>query len=227
MITHKEYLQIRELRQEDNNKKYFLNRGTQTNAFNCKSKYVIIVGTRGSAKTTGLLLHNLKNINNKGHNSIILRRKIKDSQGVGGIVDASKKIFQQFGEYKESIQLMYWSFKSGAKTAFLNYSSTIEEFREAIQGKEFSDIYIDEGTHMQETHFSELNSSLRNTNNIYTQIVISCNPDPDSWLKNLVMPYLDPETECHRKDMNGKELFFIQYGDNSSECYWGESKEEV
>ncbi len=77
----------------------YLNNGSQTNAFQCKSKIVIYCGNRGNGKTHLILSKILPHISLPEYRCVYMRKEIKDANGAGGIVDASKGIFSQFGTY--------------------------------------------------------------------------------------------------------------------------------
>ena len=204
-----------------------LNHGSQTSAYLCRSDIVIYVGNRGSGKSTLILNRGLKNISNRHYRSIYFRKQIKDSQTVGGIADASRRIFSQFGDYKESQQLMRWDFESGAKIVFGNYSAPEKEFAEAVQGIEYYDAFIDEITQISEDRFNAILSNIRNTSGHVGQLFGTCNADADSWITDLISWWWDDETGYHIPERDGVERFFFQYGDNIKEAVWGETREEV
>jgi hypothetical protein len=205
----------------------YLNDGSQTNAFLCKSKIVIYAGNRGNGKTHLILNKILPYINMPEYRCVYMRKEVKDANGAGGIVDASRGVFSQFGQYLESQSNMVWKFQSGARASFMNYSPTLKEFQEAIQGKEYAHIFIDEITHIEEAKFNALFANLRTTYGIKTQIFGTCNADADSWISNLIEWYIDPDTGFHIPERDGKERFFFQYGNTISEAIWGDSREEV
>lgn len=224
IIKHSEYLAAKE-----RGGKYIrqLNSGSQTSAFLCRSDIVIYVGNRGSGKSTLILNRGLKNISNKNYRSIYFRKQIKDSQTVGGIADASRRVFSQFGDYKESQQLMRWDFESGAKIVFGNYSAPEKEFAEAVQGIEYYDAFIDEITQISEDRFNAILSNIRNTSGHVGQLYGTCNADADSWIADLISWWWDDETGYHIPERDGKQRYFFQYGDNIREAIWGDTREEV
>jgi len=204
-----------------------LNDGSQTEAFLCESDIVIYVGNRGVGKTHLMLYKALPNISNPSYRAIYFRRMIKDSQGAGGIADRSKDVFGQFGTYLESVQSQTWKFDSGARVVFGNYSAGEKEFAEAIQGKEFYDAIIDEVTQISEDRFNAIFSNLRNTTGAKTQMLGTCNADPDSWIVHLISWWIDPETGYHIPERRGKERYFYQWGNDITESHWGDTREEV
>lgn len=222
ILSNAEYIAIRD-------RKNFasLNDGSQTAAYTCKSKIVIYVGNRGCGKTRLILCRALPKISNGRYRAAYLRKEIKDSQGAGGIADQSKEVFSQFGNYLESVQSMVWKFNSGAKAVFMNYSAPLKEFCDSIQGKEFTDVNIDEITQMPETHFNALFAAMRNSAGLSTSVFGTCNSDANSWIAKLISWWIDPETGFHIPERDGVERFFFQYGETVSESFWGDSREEV
>ena len=201
--------------------------GSQTEAFLCESDIVIYVGNRGVGKTHLILSKALPHISKPYFRSIYFRKQVKDSQTVGGIADKSKNIFGQFGRFNESLQLLTWKFDSGARIVFGNYSASESDFAEAIQGVEYHHALIDEVTQISEERFNAIYSNLRNTQGEKTQIFGTCNADPDSWIKNMIQWWIDPDTGYHIPERNGVERYFYQYGDDIRESIWGDTKAEV
>lgn len=204
-----------------------LNDGSQTEAFLCDSDIVIYVGNRGVGKTHLMLYRALPSIHKPYYRAIYFRKMVKDSQGAGGIADRSKDVFGQFGTYLESIQSQTWKFDSGARIVFGNYSAAEKDFAEAIQGKEFYDAIIDEVTQISEDRFNAIFSNLRNTTGDRTQLLGTCNADPESWIARLIQWWVDPETGFHIPERNGVERYFYQWGNDITESHWGETREDV
>ncbi len=208
----------------------FLTYGGQYNAYLSDADIVILVGNRGSAKSHTILCKVLSNIGIDGFNGYILRKEIKDAVGAGGIMGASKKLFEPFGTIRESIQSLDWRFFSGATCTFLNYSAPVDDFRQKVQGKEIDFIAIDEVAQMGEDHFSILMANLRSSkNNVKPQIFGTCNPDATSWIKDLIAPYIDFNTEyhTHNPEMNGVKMYFYQTGSSVRDSVFGRTREEV
>ena len=224
LISREDYKRLRKER-----KIKTLNYGSQTLAYLCKSDILIYVGERGTGKTQLILFKLLKYINTPNYNGVIFRKEYGDAEKAGGIVDASKRIFSQFGDYMTSTKK--WIFNSNAKIEFLNYSDPIKDFRENIQGKEYITACVDETTQIDEKHYDAIFSNLRNTLGLPTQFIGTCNADSSSWIKDLVAKYLDinheQHTARHAQALKGRELYFFQYGNNIKEAVWGLSKQEV
>lgn len=204
-----------------------LNDGSQTNAYLCKSKIIIFAGNRGNGKTHLILSKVLPFIGISEYRCAYMRKEVKDATGSGGIVDASKGVFGQFGVYLESAANMYWKFQSGARASFMNYSAPLKEFQDSVQGKEYAHVFVDEITQIAENKFKTLCSNLRNTYGVKTQILGTCNADPESWVSTLISWWIDPETGFHIPEKDGKERFFFQFGNTIAETIWGDTREEV
>lgn len=219
-ISRKDFSKLRKLKNVRT-----LHNGSQTLAYLCKSDIIIYTGERGIGKSTMLLNKLLHFVDVPNYNALILRREYGDMEKAGGIVDASLRVYSQFGKYLSSSKM--WSFPNNGKIGFNNYSNPLNEFRENIQGKENVHVGVDEITHMPEGHFNEVFSNLRNTIGIRPQIIGTCNPDPESWIKNLVSRYINEETGLHLKPLNGRELYFFQYGNTIKDTIWGLTRQEV
>ena len=107
-----------------------LNKGSQYLAYLCKSDILIYVGERGTGKSQLILFKLLPYINIPNYNAVIFRKEYGDAEKAGGIIDASKKVYAQYGDFLTSFRK--WDFNSGAKIEFLNYSDPIKDFRENI-----------------------------------------------------------------------------------------------
>ena len=151
---------------------------------------------------------------------------VGDADKPGGISDKSKEVFGQFGTHLESQSLRTWKFDSGARVVFGNYSASEREFEESVRGIESQQIMIDEITQITENRFNALFSNLRNTKGEKTQIFGTCNADPESWIARLINWWID-EDGFHIPERNGVERYFFQWGDDITESFWGDTKEEV
>ena len=85
-------------------------KGGQENMLSADVDILIGGGSRGGTKTYSLLLENDKDIYNGNFKSMILRKEVDD---LANIIDESRKIFQDFGEYNKSKSDMTWNLHSG------------------------------------------------------------------------------------------------------------------
>lgn len=62
------------------------------------------------------------------------------------------------------------------------------------QGAQYPLIMFDELTHFSKTQFLYLLSRNRSTCGVRPYVRATCNPDPDSWVADLVAPWIDQAT---------------------------------
>ena len=158
-------------------------KGGQENMLSADVDILIGGGSRGGTKTYSLLLENNKDIYNGNFKSMILRKEVDD---LANIIDESRKIFQDFGEYNKSKSDMTWNLHSGGSIKFNYYSDNYEDFKIRFQGKQFSYIGIDEITHIEYNKFKYLLTCNRNAYRIRNRFWGTCNPDPDSWVAKFI-----------------------------------------
>ena len=106
------------------------------------------------------------------------------------------------------------------KIAHLEYESDVY----AYQGAQFSFIGFDELTHFTEKQFFYLYTRNRSAAGIPGAIRATCNPDPDSWVKEFIRWWLDDEGRYADPEKSGKIRWFIRLG---GEMIWADSKEEL
>lgn len=117
-------------------------------------------------------------------------------------------------------------FPSGATVAFSHYEN--DKASELYRGLQLSSAFYDEATDSQERHIWFLISRLRTKAKMTPSIWLTCNPDPDHYLRDWVDWWLYPEG--HPKfglpdpEKNGKERYILRLGDD---LHWGDSKEEL
>jgi len=85
-------------------------------------------------------------------------------------------------------------------------------------------IGFDELTHFTKKQFFYLLSRNRSTCGVRPYIRATCNPDPDSWVKELIEWRVDPETGYIIKERDGVIRYFTV--DNSN-IVRGDTREEV
>lgn len=147
----------------------------------------------------------------------------------GGLFDQAVQLYSDaYGSKSIKIKLkdQKIEFPSGASVSFTHYEN--DKAAQSWQGIQSSNTFYDEGTHAEEAHIWWLISRLRTNANLDPGIWISCNPDPDSYLRKWVDWWLYPEHSDKAglpdPDKNGVERYILRLG---GEIYWGDSKEEL
>lgn len=138
----------------------------------------------------------------------------------GGLWDTSMQIYANprlGGVPKETT--LEWDFPtpSSVKFAHLQYESDVLSW----QGAQVPLIIFDELTHFSRSQFFYMLSRNRSTCGIKPYIRATTNPDADSWVREFIDWWIDPDTGLAIPERSGKIRYFIQLND---EIIWGESK---
>lgn len=197
--------------------------GGQEKLLSATADITIYGGMRGGAKSFSMLMDNLNDCYNPNFKAIIMRKEIDD---LSDMVESSKQVFSQFGEYNRSRADMTWNFHSGGWLKFGYHSGSYEDFRDRYQGRQYAFIGIDECTQMSYNKFKYIITCNRNASFIRNRVIGTCNPDPDSWVAQFIDWWLldsglpDPEKD-------GVIRYCFMEGDDVSTIIWGNTREEV
>lgn len=178
-------------------------------------------GAAGVGKTYAELLEATRNIDNKDFGAVFFRRTTPQLTNIGGLWDESKKIYSQLRGKQNSNDLT-WKFPSGAMVKFnhLEYEKNIYDH----QGAQYPLIIFDELTHFTKRQFIYLLSRNRSTCGVKPYVRATCNPDPDSWVAELIAWWIDQETGFPIPERSGVLRYFIIDKEN---YIWGDSVQEV
>lgn len=182
---------------------------------------VVYGGAAGGGKTLGLLLEAMRHVGNAQYGAVLFRRTTPQITNQGGMWDASSALYILAGaEPKESTH--EWLFPSGAriKMAHLEY----EKNRLDWQGSEVPMFGFDELSHFTAQQFWYMLSRNRSTCGIRPYIRATTNPDPDSFVADLISWWIDQETGFAIPGRGGVIRWFVR---ESDKVIWGDSKEEL
>ncbi len=195
--------------------------GYQTKVLSNSADIIIGGAAAGVGKTYSLLLDPLRDIHRKGFGGVIFRRTSPQIRNEGGLWDTSMTIYPAAnGTPKESS--LEWEFPAGPKIKFshLEYEKNIFDW----QGAQIPFIGFDELTHFTKKMFFYLLTRNRSTCGVDPYVRATCNPDPESWVYQLIEWWIDPETGYPIPDRDGVIRYFMVDGDA---YIWGDSKAEV
>ena len=176
-----------------------------------------------NSKSFSSLMEVLKDIKNPDFHAVILRNEKDDLQS---LITDSYKLFSQFGTYNKSQNDMTWNFDNGGWLKFSYYAGAYQEFKTRFQGRQYAYICIDEGTQCPYKKFKYLLTNNRNASGIRNRFWITCNPDPESWVRKFIDWWVDddgyiiPERNCVLR-------YCFMDGDTPDSIYWGGTREEV
>lgn len=195
--------------------------GFQAEFLSSHADIVIGGGAAGAGKTFAELLEPLRNYNVKNFGAIFFRRTVPQIKSIGGLLDESKNIYYKFGAKLNQSNLS-WEFPSGALVKFrsLEHEKNIYDH----QGAQYPLIIFDELTHFTKKQFLYLLSRNRSTCGVPPYVRATCNPDPDSWVAELISWWIDQDTGFPIHDRAGKIRYFVAEKDN---YIWGNTREEV
>ena len=194
--------------------------GYQMMALSSSADIVIGGGAAGAGKTMGLLLEPLRHNQNKEFGAVIFRRTTPQITNPGALWDSSAKLYP-FAGAKSNKTALTWTFNSGAKIKFshLEYEKNVFDW----QGAEVTYIGFDELTHFTRFMFFYLLSRNRSTCGVRPYIRATCNPDPDSWVAELISWWIGDDG-YPIPERQGVIRFFVRDGDG---MIWGDTIEEV
>lgn len=158
---------------------------------------------------------------NPNFGGVIFRRTTPEIRNEGGLWDASEKIYPYLNA-SPTKTVLEWNFESGAKLKF----SHLEHEKDKIswQGSEIPFIGFDELTHFTKSQFFYLLSRNRSTSGVSPYVRATCNPDPDSWVYELIKWWIDDDTGYPIPERDGVIRYFVTHQDK---YIWGDSKKEV
>ena len=187
--------------------------------------------------TAMLLTKPLPDISNRYFNGIIFRKNKGDFEN---IINETKIWYEPFGKYNKSADDMTWNFKYGSHLNLTYFDMPYQEFDDKYRGQQFAYIGIDEVPQMEFKRFKFLMTCNRNTNNIKSRMLFTCNPDPLSWLRQFLdwyigkadTVYADGQMHPERKgfvipERSGRIRYFYSPDDNVNNVIWGDTPHEV
>lgn len=183
----------------------------------------IVIGgaAAGVGKTFSLLIDPLRHIKVKGFGGVIFRRTSPQIRSEGGLWDTSMSLYPYTGASpKESF--LEWHFKDGPKIKFshLEHEKNILDW----QGAQIPFIGFDELTHFSKKMFFYLLSRNRSTCGIKPYVRATLNPDPESWVYELIKWWIDEDTGDPIPERDGVIRYFVVDGD---EYIWGNTEDEA
>jgi predicted phage terminase large subunit-like protein len=186
---------------------------------------ILMGGGAGGGKSQVCLTKNLDGIKDSKFRCAILRRYEPELKKPGGLVDTSKEIYSDFTRNQYKTQAKVWQFPSGAEISFGAISC--DDDLGSWQGSQLTRIMVDEAADKwTEKQVLFLQSRLRTAGSkIHPQLILTCNPDINSFLKNWVDFSLDPDTGVPVEGTENRIRWFCvednkaKWADSPEECY--------
>ncbi len=193
--------------------------GYQMMALSSPADIVIGGGAAGSGKTFVLLLDAIRDTHNPDFGAVIFRRLTTQIKAQGGLWDESNKLFPPAGGQSNKTDLQ-WTFSSGAKIKFshLEHEKNVTSW----QGSQIPLIGFDELTHFSKQTFFYMLSRNRSNSNIRPSVRATCNPDPDSWVYDIIKWWIG-EDGFPIPERQGVLRYFVKDGES---MIWGNTVKE-
>jgi hypothetical protein len=194
--------------------------GYQTDFLASPADIVIGGAGAGVGKTFSLLLESVRHTANPQFGATFFRRTFPQITSEGGLWDEAANIYPLIGA-KPNNSNYTWVFPSGAKIGFshMQHEKNIYDW----QGSQIPLILFDELTHFTKRQFMYMLSRNRSTCGVKPYIRATCNPDPDSFVAELIDWAIDEEGYI-KPEANKKLRYLTMYEDA---FIWGDSVGEV
>lgn len=144
----------------------------------------------------------------------------------GGVFDEFKAVFGDNATYKMTDPPRV-TFPSGAYVEFRQIADeNLRKIQEDWKGSQWTLEYGDELTSFRFSTFKYLISRLRSKSGFHPTFKATMNPDRDSWIRTWIDWYVGPDGRII-PERDGVVRYFYIYGNEPSDVYWGDTKEEV
>lgn len=198
-------------------------RGAQERMLAIDADIKVVGGSRGGGKSWTLLMEALYDIKNPDFHALLLRNEKDDLQS---LISDAYRLYAQFGTYNKSQNDMTWNFNNGGWLKLSYYAGAYEDFKTRFQGRQYSFIGIDEGTQCPYKKFKYLLTNNRNASGIRNRFWITCNPDPESWVRKFIDWWVDEDGYINL-ERDGVIRYCFMDGDTPDQIFWGDTREEV
>lgn len=196
--------------------------GPQEAFLSSTADIAIYGGAAFGGKTYALLMEAARFTGESKFGGVILRRTRPEITNEGGLWDTAGDIYPQMGAEGMRGPLQY-RFGSGAKLTFASLQHEKDKYK--FQGAQLPFIGLDEMTHFSAGQFWYMVSRNRDpSGTVRPYIRGTCNPDPDSFVADLIAWWIDQDTGLAIPDRSGMVRWFIRYHD---ELVWADTPGEL
>ena len=195
--------------------------GPQHQLLASSADIAIFGGAAGGGKSMAIVLEPTRHVTTKpGYRGLFVRQTSPEIRQGGGLWDKSRAIYPGLGAHAREHE-MEWVFPSGArvKMAPIEFDSDVHSH----QGAEYAFIAVDEVTHFSPYVFWYLVGRLRTTCGVRPYLRATCNPDPDSFIAELISWWIDDDG-YPIKERAAVLRYFMRDGEH---LIWGNSKDDV
>lgn len=206
--------------------------GPQTIAALSTADIVFYGGKAGSGKSWLMAYLAARYHHVPGYLAAIVRKNLTQLTGPGGIWSEAVELYPKLGGRHVASPHLMCTFSCGqGRPAAKVYGKHVENenkanLEDAFQGFQFAFLGVDEGTQIRrESTFWYMWGRCRTTTGLRPQMFVTCNPDPDSWVRRLVDWWIGPEGFAIR-ERSGVLRYCFRDPENE-DLRWFATKEEA
>lgn len=187
--------------------------GPQEDFLSSEADIVIFGGAAYGGKSFALLMESTRHINDPRYNGVIFRRESPQITSGGGLWDTASQIYPSVGGTPKEHKLTY-IFPQGSYVKFTHLQHESDKLNH--QGAQYVFIGFDELTHFTEGQFWYLLTRNRPPSgcNIRPYVRCTTNPESDSWVRELILWWIDEETGYAIRERSGIIRYFTRIDDS-------------
>lgn len=192
---------------------------------NSEADITIASGSAGSSKSYSILLRFLRFVNDPNTRGIVFRRTSTQIDSQGGLWEEAIALYSKIDpKLKVRMKDKKLVFSNGASLKFSHYEN--EAAKEKFKGLQADFIAFDEATEFTEEMVTYLMSRNRNAKVKHKpSLCMATNPHCDSFLKDWVWWWLDPDTGIPDHAKRGVTRYFTK--DEKGNFVWFDTREEA
>lgn len=158
----------------------------------CRADLLIYGGEAGGGKSNCLVREALKWTDRKDFSGALIRKSYKNIFDSDGLWWEAMDQYYPLGGRPKKSENPHYIFPSGAQV-FFKHSLHAADVVKNFQGMAASYIGIDELTQFSKREFFYIIGRNRNSGAIRSYVRCGCNPDPDSWVKEIIKWWIDED----------------------------------
>ena len=190
--------------------------GPQTRFCQSPADILVFGGEAGGGKSWILAYEAGKWADVPGYGGILFRRDTTQLIGPGGLWEKARELYTPMGAELTQSPTLTAKWNGGAPLGaeihlrHLEHEWTVE----AHDGKEYAFVGLDEGQYFTEKMIWYMWGRCRTKCGVKPYMRITCNPDPDCYLRTLLDWWIDPETGYPIPERDGVLRWCLRLGDD-------------
>lgn len=197
--------------------------GPQTKAAESDADIVVYGGAAGGGKSW-LAIYDLGKYSHvPGYGGILFRRTSPELVGSDSVWSLAGKLYPLLGGEGKKSPVLQYDFPSGGLVEFrhLQHETDVS----AHQSKAYARAVFDEATHFTGDQFWFIFSRLRTTSGVPLRFLLTCNPDPDSFILTELIGWWIGADGYPIPERDGVKRWFVR--DTAGAMVWADTREEL